>query len=498
MIADGLMASGVLSSLLRFDVFELDTRSGQLWRSGIPVDLPPQALRILMLLAGRPNLLVTRKEIKQALWPDETYGDFDSRLNFAIRKLREALNDSAEQPRYVRTVRSAGYMFIAPVREQALKDLEVAPIVASGTGSGAARAFPKIVWLMAITVICGLAVGGYLLWSRLYGGLLASAEFTGKALVARNQRGAVLWRHVFETPFRENPEALRLRVTIADLGPDRERDLLVEVPLALGDQSVVNDALYDFSAQGKVRWRYEFDGRPRFGGHEYAPPWQAASLMITWQGTVPSIWAVARETFWSASTLVKFDRDGQRLAQYINWGHIAVLRELHGASGSYILAGGISNQCNCAMLAVLKEDSPSGSSPPLEPDYRCENCPEGRPYRYLLFPKSELTLLAGHSYNNIRLIHVDDGHVWVGTSETDLDTSPPGTDWIKYELSDNFVPQSFTVSDHFWTSHRQMEVEGKIHHSVEECPERNGPIKAQMWSPERGWEWITVPVSTER
>jgi hypothetical protein len=79
-----------------------------------------------------------------------------------------------------------------------------------------------------------------------------------------------------------------------------------------------------------------------------------------------------------------------------------------------------------------------------------------------------------------------------------LDATPPPNDWIKYDLSDNFVPLSFAVSDHFWTTHRQMEADGKIHHSVEQCPERTGPRKVQMWSPERGWEWITVPVSTER
>jgi DNA-binding winged helix-turn-helix (wHTH) protein len=118
-MADGQFVSSTLDSLLRFDLFDLDSRSGQLWRGGVAVDLPPQALRILVLLCERPHILVSRQEIKDALWPEENYGDFDSRLNFAIRKLREALNDNAEQPRYIRTVRKAGYMFIAPVRPPA-------------------------------------------------------------------------------------------------------------------------------------------------------------------------------------------------------------------------------------------------------------------------------------------------------------------------------------------------------------------------------------------
>jgi DNA-binding winged helix-turn-helix (wHTH) protein len=103
--------------LIWFDLFELDVRSSQLRRRGLPVDLAPQGLKVLMTLAERPNELVTRKELKEALWPGQSYGDFDSRLNFVVKKLREALGDDAEQPRYVQTVRKSGYLFIAPVRE---------------------------------------------------------------------------------------------------------------------------------------------------------------------------------------------------------------------------------------------------------------------------------------------------------------------------------------------------------------------------------------------
>ena len=103
--------------LIRFDLFELDAKNGHLYRSGLPVELSPQLLRVLAMLAERPSQLVTRKEIKEELWPGQSYGDFDSRLNFAIKKLRTALGDDAERPRYVQTVRNAGYRFIAAVQD---------------------------------------------------------------------------------------------------------------------------------------------------------------------------------------------------------------------------------------------------------------------------------------------------------------------------------------------------------------------------------------------
>ena len=111
---------------IRFDLFELDARSCQLRRNGLPVDLPPQALQLLVLLAERPEELVSRDEIKARLWPGQSYGDFDSRLNFAVKKLREALGDDAEQPRYVQTVRKAGYRFIVPLRRHGLLGLVLA------------------------------------------------------------------------------------------------------------------------------------------------------------------------------------------------------------------------------------------------------------------------------------------------------------------------------------------------------------------------------------
>lgn len=105
---------------VRFDLFELDLRTCQLRRAGVVVDLPRQAVKVLSLLIARPSELVTRKEVKDALWPGEAHGDFDSRLNFVVKRLREGLGDSAEQPRYIQTVRNAGYIFIAPLRSGAV------------------------------------------------------------------------------------------------------------------------------------------------------------------------------------------------------------------------------------------------------------------------------------------------------------------------------------------------------------------------------------------
>jgi len=100
---------------LRFGTFELDPVAGQLMMEGRPVRLPPQPFKLLWLLASRRGQLLTREQIRQALWADDTFIDFDQGVNFAIKQVREALKDDAESPRYIQTVPKRGYRFIAPV-----------------------------------------------------------------------------------------------------------------------------------------------------------------------------------------------------------------------------------------------------------------------------------------------------------------------------------------------------------------------------------------------
>ena len=98
-----------------FGVFDLDTRTRELRKHGVKLKLQDQPLQMLVLLLECPGEIVTREEIQKRLWPDNTHVDFDNAINSAIRKLRDALGDSAENPRFVETLARRGYRFIAPV-----------------------------------------------------------------------------------------------------------------------------------------------------------------------------------------------------------------------------------------------------------------------------------------------------------------------------------------------------------------------------------------------
>src|SRR5467141_2402803 len=100
---------------VRFGAFEADLRSGELRKHGRRIKLQDQPFQVLALLLEQLGDVVTREELRQKLWPADTFVDFDVGLNTAIKRLRDALGDSAESPRYIETLHRRGYRFIASV-----------------------------------------------------------------------------------------------------------------------------------------------------------------------------------------------------------------------------------------------------------------------------------------------------------------------------------------------------------------------------------------------
>lgn len=119
--------------LIRFGVFEFDRHSGDLRKDGVARPrLQGQPLDVLLQLLERPGEIVTRDELRQRLWPADTFVDFDHSLNTAVNKLREALEDSASNPRFVQTLARRGYRFIAPVDSRQVAFGSDAPEVSDG------------------------------------------------------------------------------------------------------------------------------------------------------------------------------------------------------------------------------------------------------------------------------------------------------------------------------------------------------------------------------
>jgi TolB-like protein/DNA-binding winged helix-turn-helix (wHTH) protein/tetratricopeptide (TPR) repeat protein len=176
-----------------FGSFEVDFRSGELLKNGRKVRLQDQPLQVLAMLLEQPGKVVSREELRQRLWPTDTFVDFDHGLNNAINRLRDALNDSTEAPRFIETLPRRGYRFIAELRSDTPAPIEESPQVTSTEWSTAssvgAHKLPLIVtapsplskhqlkklglWAASIGIAAALILGLYFERARSVRGIAA-------------------------------------------------------------------------------------------------------------------------------------------------------------------------------------------------------------------------------------------------------------------------------------------------------------------------------------
>ena len=166
------MAGLPTQETISFGLFELDLRAAQLTRNGTRIRLPQQPLQLLSVLIEFPGSIVTREELRQRLWPSDVFIDFDHALNKSIQKLRDALSDSADSPRYIETIPRVGYRFIAPVKngtrppepQSVLTIPQTPPVSPVPSASTAVAVNPATPWRLlataslAICAVIGIAV----------------------------------------------------------------------------------------------------------------------------------------------------------------------------------------------------------------------------------------------------------------------------------------------------------------------------------------------------
>src|SRR5579863_2029733 len=152
------------SGVHRFGVFEVDFASGELRKSGMRQNLSGQPFEVLRILLEHPHEVVTREELRRHLWPDNTFVDYDLALKRVINRLREALGDSADNPRFVETIPRKGYRFIAPVSangvERNVAELEAEDTIDVPLQSNRSREWRIVLGLGAVVIllVLGFAV----------------------------------------------------------------------------------------------------------------------------------------------------------------------------------------------------------------------------------------------------------------------------------------------------------------------------------------------------
>ena len=150
------VSTGEKARIVRFGNFEVDLRSGELRRNGFTLRMQGQPFQILAMLLEHPGELVTREEIRDRLWPANTFVDFDHSLNAAVKRLREALGDSAESPLYVETLARRGYRFVGNVDTQTAGQSSLSEPKSTPANADRRTSW----WPMAVAVFAVVAIAG--------------------------------------------------------------------------------------------------------------------------------------------------------------------------------------------------------------------------------------------------------------------------------------------------------------------------------------------------
>src|SRR5215469_16727114 len=172
----------------RFGAFDLDPYSGELRRNGTKLKLQEQPLQVLLKLLESPGTLVTREELHSALWPADTFVDFDTGLNSAIKRLREVLGDSADVPRFIETVPRRGYRFIAPLT--GVQPQKVTVIAATAEKPVAVLSTARIAGA-AMALLLAAGAGALVVWLRSplpAPQILGSTQITSDGFIKDNLR----------------------------------------------------------------------------------------------------------------------------------------------------------------------------------------------------------------------------------------------------------------------------------------------------------------------
>ncbi len=158
--------SPVSPGLLRFGVFEADPRTGELRKAGRKIAIQEQPFRTLLALLDRPGEVVTREDLRAKVWPADTFVDFDTGLNKAVRKIREALGDSADSPRFIETLPRRGYRFLAPVEVIGATTAPAPPVEAPPAEKGAPHRPRRLALPVAAAAVLLAALAGWAWWVR--------------------------------------------------------------------------------------------------------------------------------------------------------------------------------------------------------------------------------------------------------------------------------------------------------------------------------------------
>ena len=270
---------------------------------------------------------------------------------------------------------------------------------------------------------------------------------------------------------------------ISDVDADGRSDVLVGVAYYddRTQRRLRSGELLNLAPDGRLQWRFAFDDRLRFGETTFAGPWTITDWQVGPAASPARIAVATHDAVWWASMAAVIDHEGRRVSTFVNPGWIESLLWL---DRDQLAAAGFNNARDAAMLAVIDTtrvlaQAPGAAGTP----YQCAGCPSDAPLLYATFPRSELNVLTSSRFNRAQVAWLGD-RLQVTTIEVPGD---PLAATAIYEFDRDLRLVAARYDDLYWSTHRRLELEGRLGHTRAACPDRGGPPAISIWREGAGW-----------
>lgn len=331
-------------------------------------------------------------------------------------------------------------------------------------------------WLVAASLLAAVAVAlaaGRALLVRRTGEPARWAVENGVLLV-RDIRGDFLWAHRFDRPLApgvtDTGRPGVSNVAFSDVEGDGATEVL----------ATLQQSLYCFEHDGRLRFRHAVRRAVRFGDETYGPEFTAIPPVIVTRRGGASIWVASVNTYFPA-VVQRLDAHGRLLGEYWMAGHPSVLREVEEAGRRVIAVGGTANESYRATLSILDPENPTGTAPATVDAYRCRDCPDGHPLAFLAFPQDELSRATG---DRPRVVEVDPSaeglRVVLATAAAEVGSRGGCGGDVHYRLDSRFRPVRADLGDTFRLCHGQLRAGGLLEHDL-------GPRDVAALFPVEAW-----------
>jgi hypothetical protein len=320
-------------------------------------------------------------------------------------------------------------------------------------------------------------------WSKPVGFEVESA-----AVVARDASGREVWRHPLGQPAARPPN-VRTQAAVGDIDGDGMPE--VAMPVALNPQRSVSnttDAVYVFHRDGRLRWRIQPELKVQRGGRVYEGPWRAYAIAVS-SAPPGRLWIAYGHHTHDPSFVLEVTATGAQSIRQLKSGRISGLAHWRTATDDFLAVTGADDRRETPSLDIVDLNAPPARWPDDAQGLTCDHCPSAPPRALLLFPNTDIT----------RASFRTTGDVYAA--------NPEGPDRLRLEITNGAGPvaldttavvaadltvEELTRTEVHWAAHRALEIQGRLDHPVERCPDFLSPPVVQKWTHADGWTELRV------